>query len=142
MSKTNFNPLSSKAKKSFAFSSPGVIVSSSHVAFGLFPSAPLIKRFTFPHFSPIIFFASSISFLSRQSHLIAVAFFPISAAYSDARSLFVSKRATLAPHSASTRANSLQITPPAPVIAATLSVKSTLNGNFIFSPFSLIRTGR
>jgi hypothetical protein len=50
-SNTNFKPLSSKAKKSFTPSKSGVIVSLSVDALGLFPPAPLIRKFTYSAFN-------------------------------------------------------------------------------------------
>lgn len=43
-------------------------------ALGLLPPAPLIRKFTLPHFALIAFFASIMLFLSKQLHLIASAF--------------------------------------------------------------------
>ena len=49
-SNTNFSPDSSKPKKDLTASSvSGVIVSLSQVARGLFPPAPLMRKFTLPN---------------------------------------------------------------------------------------------
>ena len=138
-SNTNFKPLSSRAKKSLIPLVSGVMYSLSVVALGLLPPAPLMRKFTAPNAAFISSLARSRSDLSRQLHFTARAFSPISSATFFAASPFMSRSATFAPHSASARANSEQITPPAPVTATTLPLRSTLNGSFIFPPFGRLR---
>ena len=99
---------------------------------GLFPPAPLISRSTFPNISFTCRFACFMLSLSRQLQYTAAAFGPISSATLRAADSLMSRSATFAPHSASALANSPQITPPAPVIAATFPPRSALNGTICF----------
>jgi len=132
---TNDTPWGSKSKKVFiSFKCSGAKYSSSVVAFGLFPPAPLINMSQVPKSFNICSLAASQLSFSNTLHLYPFAINPFStieSAYFLAASSFKSRSATFAPFIDNASANTEQINPPAPVTTTTLSVKSILNGNFI-----------